>query len=187
MPYPVLRGASFCSISWPSQAVPFCFVRISIRLRRPAAKRLWRLSFHSIHGLLSARFFLACFIRTAGSWAEARAECGKVLAARHSSTLRQVLEYSPQSTLAEPARRRGASGQTGHGLPPCRPSTGCPLKHGRAKRFFATRGHSPDDGAPLLGGFRPPAFREKPADGKQRQESALLLPDTRNGLRGPTL
>ena len=113
MPYPVLRGASFCSISWPSPAVPFCFVRISVRLRRPAVKRVRRLSFHSIHGLLSARFFPACFIRAAGSWAEARAECGKLLAARHSSTLRQVLEYSPQSTLTDCARHRCGKGRAG--------------------------------------------------------------------------
>ena len=34
-----------------------------------------------------------------------RAQFAKVLSARHSSTLRQVLEYSPQSTPTRPARR----------------------------------------------------------------------------------
>ena len=46
------------------------------------------------------------------------AEFRIVLAARHSSTLRQVLEYSPQSTLADSARRGGAKGTdvAGHAL-----------------------------------------------------------------------
>ena len=39
-----------------------------------------------------------------------RAQFAKVLSARYSSTLRQVLEYSPQSTPTRPARRNRALG-----------------------------------------------------------------------------
>ena len=54
--------------------------------------------------------FEDCGLRKSGM---RRAEYGFVLCGKYSSTLRKVLEYLPQGTLARSAFRRGASGTGG--------------------------------------------------------------------------
>ena len=54
--------------------------------------------------------FGGCGLRKSGM---RRAEYGFVLCGKYLSTLRKVLEYLPQSTLARSAFRRGASGTGG--------------------------------------------------------------------------